>query len=42
MIYGETMSRSSWMIYKNLITRYLLISGFSVGISDLIADEKTK
>ena len=27
---------------QNIITNYLLISGFSVGISDLIADNKTK
>ena len=26
---------------QNIVTRYLILSGFSVGISDLIADKET-
>ena len=40
--YGAKEAQKFLDNVQNVITNYLLISGFSVGISDLIADNKTK
>ena len=40
--YGPDEAKKFLDNVQNIITNYLLISGFSVGISDLIADEATK
>ena len=40
--YGPEEAKKFLDNVQNIITNYLLISGFSVGISDLIADDKTK
>ena len=40
--YGEKRCQQFLDNIQDIITKYLLITGFSVGISDLIADEQTK
>ena len=40
--FGEKRCQEFLDNIQDVITKYLLISGFSVGISDLIADENTK
>ena len=40
--YGELACQRFLDNIQDIITRYILLSGFSVGISDLMADKKTK
>ena len=40
--YGEVACQRFLDNVQDIITKYLLITGFSVGISDLMADKKTK
>ena len=40
--FGEKACQDFLDNIQDIITKYLLITGFSVGISDLIADEMTK
>ena len=40
--YGEVACQRFLDNIQDIITRYILLSGFSVGISDLMADKKTK
>nr|QDY51984.1 RNA polymerase Rpb1, domain 5 [Mimiviridae sp. ChoanoV1] len=40
--YGETACQRFLDNIQDVITKYILLTGFSVGISDLIADKKTK
>ena len=40
--YGEKICQQFLDNIQDIITKYLLITGFSVGISDLIADDDTK
>ena len=39
--YGEEACQKFLDDLQNIVTRYLVLSGFSVGISDLIADDET-
>ena len=39
--YGHEVCRRFLDDTQNIVTRYLVLSGFSVGISDLIADRAT-
>ena len=40
--YGEVACQRFLDNIQDIITKYLLMTGFSVGISDLIADKNTK